>query len=162
MAWVREQLEGESEIQIPVLAKDAIAAFAGDQDIRQALYVQGLYAWVYEMARTAVGQSRGAQIIAGDTVLSRDGVTAKANLLRLKWHGWLEHAGDRHILLMDMAKPNLLVAAAERQQRGDYEMALASLWRALAEPMQEGEKVGDRFRAEDIQSIWTALNGGER
>jgi hypothetical protein len=131
------------------------ASLPGLREVGQVFYaeVQG------EVAKT---RAHGL-IIHGDELVRRDEIARRAFLARRdprKWAGWLEHASPgKHLLVMDMTREQLLVAAAERRQRGNREHAIARLWVAMADRMEEGQRVREAFGPEDIERLHVQLSG---
>ncbi len=154
--WVQNEIKDETEVSIPTLTASALAHFRGDQAFIQGLMQEMLRPMVYELALAVVQSSRGSLVTLGDTIVTRDEVAKKART-RNVWGTWLEHAGDRHVALLDMTREDLLLAATERQDRGEHELELAKLWRKLADGLEGGQVVRERFSAEEIEKVRAAL-----
>jgi hypothetical protein len=166
--WVMGEIQGKPETKIPELTERAISIFQWRQPFVQALMEEVLPDMVYEIVRRAVARSRAASndpwslVLAGDKVLTVDELRSQGRSLAAKhWRNWLnyrEHAGDRHILLSEMTKEDLLLAAQERQNRGDVEYRYARLWGELASRLKARQKVGQKFTDEQIEQINQKLN----
>lgn len=153
--WVRESIEGREEVRIPDLVNEAVKVFNKDRKFLTALANETLRDMVYELARTAVGNSR--LITLGDEAVNLEGVKRRARTHSV-FASWLEHAGDHHVRLLDMTREDLLVAADEREKRGQHEVRLAALWRTIANGLEGGQTVGSKYTAEEIEDMQAGLD----
>lgn len=154
-AWVQRTVADEDEVMVPVLREQALRHFGGDQVFMQQLFAEAVGDMIYDLALSVMAQSRGRQnvIELGDAITSKDGITRRTLKLRQQWNLWREHAGDRHYLLLNMTRDQLLLAARERRARAGRELDVAELWERLAEMMIGEEKVGDKFTEDQIEEI---------
>lgn len=153
--WVRERIQGEEEVSLPELANEAIQVLGGDRKFITAFANECLHDMVLELASQVIKQTRGL-IKIGDVVTDVEGVKRRARKQSV-FANWLEHVGDRHVRLLDMTREDLLSAADERQTRGERELEVAALWRTLAQRLEGGQAVKDRFSAEEIEGIQRGL-----
>jgi hypothetical protein len=158
--WVLAQVAGASEVEVPKLRQQAIAHFKAQAGFMDRLVTELLGELVYEEARRALASTRSTVIELGDFLTDHAGVTKRAMKLKHAWSGWQEHAGTRHVLLMDMTRDDLILAARERQARGRTEMAYGELWERLAMVLEDGETVRSRFTDEDIERIYQTIRAG--
>ena len=156
-AWVIAEVEGLSEVKVPELKARAAQHFAEQPGFFQRLATELLGEMVYESARRAIAASRGSAIIIGDTITDREGVAERATRLQRTWERWTEHAGDRHVVLMDMTRADLALAEQERRARGNTEHAYADLWHKLGAILEVGETVRARFTHDDIDAIYRQI-----
>jgi hypothetical protein len=160
--WLREHQGGGASL--PGLREEAIAHFSLNSRFMDALLRESVGQVFYAEVQGEVAKTRAhGLIIHGDELVRRDEIARRAFLARRdprKWAGWLEHASPgKHLLVMDMTREQLLVAAAERRQRGNREHAIARLWVAMADRMEEGQRVREAFGPEDIERLHVQLSG---
>lgn len=148
--WVREEIQGRDEVRISELVVDAMNLF-NSPEFQHQLFVEALREMVYNLASDVIKETRGLiPTIGGAT--SKQAIRRKASQ-HIIFSQWMEHVGDRHIRLLEMTREDLVVAAAERRQRGEYELGLATLWEQLAEDLEPGQKVSTKWSVDDIQRI---------
>jgi hypothetical protein len=153
--WVREHIEGEEEVRIPDLVNDAVRDFGKDRKFLTALANEALRDMVHDLVQSQVGRSRSLYLV-GDTALDRKGIRKSARKQSV-FASWLEHAGDRHFRLMDCGREELLIAAEERAKRGNHDLGLAALWRTLAEQLEGGQVLREKFTPEQIEELYEGL-----
>lgn len=145
--WASRIVREESEIEMPEIADrltDRVLQEWPRDTLRDFIRLA-----VYEQVRLAVARTRGV-ILAGDTILRKPEEEYKpAN----DWQRWLEHVGQRHVRLVDMTRDDLTIAAQERRERSRTEAVIADAWDMLASKLGEGETVGQRFNADEIEAI---------
>lgn len=161
-AWIQDQMKGESEVNLPNLTDRAVKFVAGNRKLRDALLRDFLRPMVYEQARIVVQESRGVppaeqMIQLGDDLVSRDALSGRARRMSRKWLQFTEHAGDRHVLLMDMTAEDLARAESERRARGDVEYGYANLWAKLRTRLEPGQVVRDVWSADEIEQAHRSL-----
>ena len=149
--WVRTTIVEERALSIPDVKNRARAHFAADAAFMHQLLNELLDSSLYEIVQRVVGSSRGLTVI-GDEVVTKAQFEEHVREKRNKWASWLEHVNNRHIRLFDMNREELLVAAAEREQRANTELEIAVLWRRLADKLEGGERLGERFTAVEIEA----------
>lgn len=112
--------------------------------------------------RNEVASHRSLRPVAGrtmrgvteDTRLLNTETQAKAaGLLASRWGRWYEFSGLRHIRLADMTKHDLLSAAKLRRTSAESNLRRAELLEQLAEELADGQTIGQRYTAEDIDAI---------
>lgn len=168
--WIRAQIDGQSEVSLPDLTTSAVEWVSSKENrsLAQALLAEFLRPWVYEEALRVVSESRAEartnpstaphQLIQlGDTIVSRSAVTRRAATLERYWLGFREHAGDRHVLLMDMTSADLALAEAERRKRADTDTEHADLWAKLRTRLENGQRVRDVWSAQEIEAARQAI-----
>lgn len=177
---VKEQLDPAlTEWSAPEATDRIVELIASDEQFFTELALGWLRDHVY---RIVLGHIRMTRLVAGDVdndesvaraneVLrrhkeDRKSVSSEAYSLALtvvgnvedrqwkasKWNVWREHAGTRHILLPEMTKADLLLAAQERRTRAETELALACTWEALAGQMDDSQRVRDRFSPGEVDA----------
>jgi hypothetical protein len=151
-AWLREQIDGQTQIDMPALADRAVAHFSVDVDF--------LRDWAADTLRP-VAYALGTQIAQDTRVASvtHSGAPAVATAdkqPRATWLQRLEHVGDRYIRLGAMNKQEVQDWAKERRERGTIELHLAGLGEKLAAKMPEGKTVAEVFSDDEIDR-WARL-----
>lgn len=154
--WIREEIKDRAEVSIKEVQSKAIASILKDRAFLKAVVVELLSPLIYEEIRLVVGQSREHLVLGGD-VVTRQGLSERASKLRRSWGDWLEHAGSRHVLLMEMTPDDLEAAEAERRKRGDTEYELADLWAELRSKLKPDQRVKDVFTADEIERVRLSL-----
>ncbi len=157
--WIRAQITGEVEVQLPDLTARAVEHFSDQRAFIKAFLAVTLPEMVYEQARTVLRDTRewGTIIQLGDTLVSQTRLEQRARVLQSRWSGWMERVGDRHINLLAMTRDNLLAAAEHRRTQASTELAYADLWETLAEELDDWETVGQRFTPEDLEALRAGL-----
>lgn len=150
--WIKAAIAGESEVMVPDLAKEMAARLMGNHEAAMAL----LYPAVADMVRQVVGATRGF-IMAGDHAMTPEAIKDRGKRLESKWLCWLEHVNDRHKLLPEMTRDDLLAAAAEREERAATELQIAGLWRLLASRLTMAQRVCDVFSAAEIEAAFASM-----
>lgn len=159
--WVRAELGTADEVQIPALTERAMQHFIKDKGFVAALFRENVRSLIYEVVQTVVSNSRGELVQLGDEVVDSQEFKARARR-RSTFESWLEHVGDRHVRVLDMTREDLLVAAKERTDRGNHELELARLWRAMARKLEGGQQVREVFTAAEIESLRASLIKGKK
>ena len=148
--WVRDHVAGKEEIRIPDVVDAAVKDFSRDRKFLTALATESLRDMVYEITKDTIGRSR--MILLGEVGTNHDGVKRRARTHTV-FRDWLERVGDHHVRLLDMTREDLLVAADERQKRGQHEVAIAALWRTIANGLEGGQVVGTKYTADEIAAM---------
>lgn len=153
--WIKGEVEGESEVQLPDLTARAIDHFSGQKAFIRAFLAETLPEMVYEQARTVLRLTRdwGEPILLGDSLVTPEVLARKARVLKSRWSGWFERVGDRHINLMAMTREDLRQAAEHRRTQAMTELGYATLWDEMAARMKKGQTVAQRFKPEDIEAL---------
>lgn len=161
-AWVAEQIEAaiaaNESISTPALTTRAVEHFRTDPEFVEALMRERFTTTVYNVIVEKIGTSR-RYIRHGDSATPREQFARLAEQLASRWDHWLEHTGAVSVPVLAMTKADLQAAAAERTRRGTQQFHVAALWRTLAEGLQDGERVGDRYTAEQIEQLYQSLEG---
>ena len=154
-AWLRDATADESEIHVPSLTNSALSWLESRKNkaLRAALADQLLRQAVYQEAAKVVGWAR-TRPLNGDTPLTEEEFEEKTTRFANRFLLWREHVGDKHIRLMKFDREHLLTAALIRERSGQHDLVLARLWREMADGMEGGQTVEDRFTAEEIEAIY--------
>lgn len=158
---VKIRIEDADEFSIPVMTDSILALLREDEPFLQEFMETTLRNEVYELIGDVVKASRNL-IQLGEHALTPDALERRTEKFASRFLGWYEHAGDKHVNLMEMSREDLLVAAAERRTRGQREYRIAALWSQLAEGLEGGQAVKDRFTAEEIEGLYTRIEGAEK
>lgn len=154
--WLREQIDGQDDVQVPELTAKAIAHFKGDITFMELLVTETLSGTVGELAYDVLSRARGGAIRMGDAITTRDGFDQRVE--RSRFRSWMEHAGDRHVALLKLTKPLGQLAIAERRARADEDYRRADFIERLIKPLRGKQTIGDRWTEEQIdqlrQQIW--------
>ncbi len=153
-AWIRAALDGEDAIELPFLTEQACTHFAKQPKVVERYFQENFRQMVYSEAQSVVATTRTAtstHIQLGDELVTREELTKRAK--KSRWSSWMEHVGERHIRLPKMTRDDLLKAAGERRQRASIDISRAMLMERLAEQLEDGETVEDRYTDEDIDRI---------
>lgn len=166
-AFIREQIKGKSEVSLVDVAERAVKFVTQDRALLKAVLLELLKPMIYEEARLVVAVSRetpkaGADpsnnlVQLGDEVVSRNVLRQRADKMSRKWMEFVEHAGDRHVRLLDMTADDLLQAEAERRRRGDAEHEYADLWAKLRSRLESGQTVRNVWSAEEIEATYQSV-----
>jgi hypothetical protein len=155
-AWIRGEIKDRAEVSIKEVQSKAIASILKDRAFLKEVVEQLLSPLIYEEIRLVVSKSR-EHLILGDEAVTREALRDRASRKRKDWGDWLEHAGTRHVLLMEMTPEDLEAAEAERRKRGDSEYELADLWAALRSKMEDDQRVKDVFTPDEIERVRLSL-----
>lgn len=160
--WIQNELTGKSEVNLPDLAAAAVEHVTKNRKLLNAVLLDMLRPMVYEEARLVVSGSRGAppserMVQLGDDLVSREALSGRARRMSRKWLEFTEHAGSRHVLLMDMTAEDLDLAESERKARGDVEYGYANLWANLRARLEPGQRVREVWTAEEIEQAYRSL-----
>jgi hypothetical protein len=153
---VKIRIDGAEEFSIPTLTDSVIALLSGDDDFMKEFIQTTLRHEVYTQVAAAVAASRKL-VQLGDEVLTPGAIERRAERFASRFLGWYEHAGNRHVNVMEMTREDLLIAAAERSSRGNHELRIAALWTQMADGLEGGQRVQDRFTAEEIEGLYTRI-----
>jgi hypothetical protein len=142
-ALVESMVEGRPEISLVEVANDARARLEADPQFVAAFLSEYLPSAVYDVVQRMVAEQRQPKY-------RRKGEEVR----RSRFMDWYEHAGDRNVRVLDMTREDLRLAAEEREMRGATEYRIAALWRRIAGKLKSGQTVGDRYTAEEIESMY--------
>lgn len=157
--FIKAEIDGRSETAIPDLTNRAVKFAIKDRAYLKALLVELLRPIVYAEAIKVVSRTRGPSglVQLGDEIVKRSVLTERADRLGRKWAGFMEHAGSRHVLLLDMTADDLALAEAERRQRGDIEHGFATLWAKLRTRLEPGQRVRDVWSVQEIEEAFRSI-----
>lgn len=151
--WIRELTEGKNEVRLVEITSDALNHFTADGEFVQRFLAETLRPMVHELAQECLAAGR-AQYIDQVTRSIQEGKAPRSGVFA----SWFEHAGDKHINIMEMTRRDLFLAANERQDRGEHEIALAGLWREMASKLTSpAMKVKTKFKEDDIREMISGL-----
>jgi hypothetical protein len=153
---VRTRIEDEDEISLPNLTDALVTLLRGDEPFMEEFIRISLRSEVYAQVSAAVAGSRNL-VLFGDTAMSEDAIEKRSDAFASRFLGWFEHSGERHVRLMDMTKEDLLASASERRKRGNREYVIAELWTQLAGKLKKGQRVEERFTAEEIEAMYSRI-----
>lgn len=161
-ATVRVLLTDVDSASLPDVAREATDRLMEDTAFLQNEIRDLVQALAYEEARALAQSTRSNLIVMGDEVMTRQRANAALAAKRAsRWERWLEHVGDHHVKLLYMTREELIAAAKERRGRADTEMRVANLWDALADKLEGGQRVGERFTTEEIETMRQSLERGD-
>lgn len=151
--WVIDHLRNKDEIQIAEVAKKALAHFKRDKEFMSTFADYSLELLV----KTIVGNTvRNTHIPMGEELLTREAIDNRAKSMPA-FNKWLEHAGDRHVIYMEMNRDDLLQAALEREGQGLTQLAIAKLNRTVAKKLGLEQRVKDVFTPEEIEALYKGI-----
>lgn len=151
--WIRQLPEGRKEVNLVELTSGAMEHFMNDENFVQQFMSESLRPMIYELAQESLAYGRSLYIQQVTKSIQegkqpRSGIFAK----------WFEHAGSKHVNLMEMTRRDLFLAAQERQDRGEHELGLARLWRNMASKLTSPTmKVKTKFKEAEIQEMIEGL-----
>jgi hypothetical protein len=153
--WVRQWFRDATsdpaeEVKLGDIADEAVDHFLADQKFLHGPIADLIRMAAYDAAQRIVANTRNL-VALGDTVVSREQAARRAKASAF-WT-WMEHVGNRHIRLPEMTREDLLTAAQERRLRGQREMGLADLWESIADKLEGGQRVHERFSQEELDSL---------
>lgn len=165
--FIRGEIKGKSEVDLGKVTNRAIRYVTKDKTLLKAVLLELLRPMVYEEARLVIAHSREGGdapsepsnnlVQLGDEVVSRGVLRERAAKVGRKWLQFMEHAGSRYVLLLDMTADDLALAEAERRKRGDTEYGYADLWAKLRARLENGQKVRDVWSVEEIEAARKSL-----
>ena len=158
---VRDRITGEEEISVPQITSGVLTALMDDEQFMQAFTNETLRDAVHREVQSVVAASRDLTLF-GDTAMTEQALAKRSAAFARRFLGWYEHVGERHLNLMKMDRDDLLVAASERRKRGNTELHLAVLWTQLADGMEDGQSVEERFSVEEIESLYGAIHDAQQ
>jgi hypothetical protein len=161
-AWIRDYMTDKDEVSASEMVSEAVIKFRKNRKFLDELAVDALRELVYRRAVEEMARSRragkGPVVMTGDDVL----ISTKGIKQRARGHSvfqnWLEHAGDRHVRIMDATREDLLLAAEEREGRGEHEIRLAKVWRTVAETLEGGQVVNTKYSPEEVERIYRGMD----
>ena len=149
-AWINEQIADRSDLCLPEFKAEAVL-YARSAGIADRLVEEMIEGEVYDVSRRLIAETRRVRL--GDSLVSKDALRGRVAQFRSRFERWMEHAGDRHYLLLDMTRDQLLLAVKERSDRAASEQRLATFMRALADKTKRGKTVRQSMSIEEVERI---------
>lgn len=159
-AVVADALELHNEVRLTDLAKQITSALRADPVFLERFIDEVLPSAVYDEVQRYVKRSRRLER-TGDYAATAEVMEARRERFASRFASWYEHAGERSIKLLEMTREDLLLAAEARRKRGLTELKIALLWDKLADGLEGGQTVGERFTTEEIEERYSELEGAE-
>ena len=152
--WIDREIEGVDSFKIPLLADKLTAIITADKAFLAAYLKVSLRESIVAHIRQHVAKTRDI-VVLGDEVVDRTELTERGKRMAGShgWFAWTEHVGDRHIVLPDMTREELLIAAGERRKVASKHNEIAELWERLAKQLRPEQKVADKFNAQQIAAL---------
>jgi hypothetical protein len=160
--WVAGYVRDHPDASAPEVSKAAVDAWyaRGPDAVRELLeclaqravyeLVLDVFAATRGVTKGLESRARGTGSIVREILAHQDEAVEK---LRARFAIWREHAGDRHYILTEMTKPQLLQAATERRTRAGTELGIALFLERLAHRLKDGEKVSDRWSPAEMERL---------
>lgn len=170
--FIRDEIKGKSEVSLTKLTNRTVRFVAKDKPLLRAFLLEMLRPMVYEEAQRVIARSRNTTgglkdeasgrpmnnlVQLGDEIVSRGVIRERSLKMSKNWVKFEEHAGARHILLLDMTSEDLVAAEAERRRRGDTEHEYADLWAKLRARMETGQIVRNVWSPAEIEAAYQAV-----
>lgn len=155
---VKDEVESRNEIHVADLAKHLTGILRADKAFLKAFVDEVLPSAVYEEVQKAIGRTRSL-VRNGDYAATGEVMAQRRERFASRFERWYEHSGGRTVKLLEMTREDLLAAAEERRKRGDTEIRIARLWETLANGLEGGQSVGDRFTTDEIESRYSEIEG---
>lgn len=155
-AMVTDELEVRQEIHLTELARHIAGALRADPAFLERFMNETLVAAVYEEVRQAVGRTRNL-VRNGDYAATTEVMEERRQRFTSRFATWFEHSGRRSVRLLEMTREDLQAAAEERRKRGRTELKIALLWDRLADGLEGGQTVGERFTTDEIEERYSAI-----
>lgn len=156
--WIKEQIDGAAAVSLTDLARKGRDVFLADTAYLQSLFADQLQSLIHQRAAKIFERTRRGSVVLGDEIVDAGELAKRAERLASKWDGWLEHAGERHVLLFSMTRLQLVAAAEEREARSEGEAIRALFLRALAAKLGGVQTVGEVFDHGAIEAAWIAAH----
>jgi len=152
--WAQEQVRDANELELKELAHAGVAAMRRDAKWFDAFLNESAYQMMYEVLQDVVSKSRDRDfVLYGDKAATRAAITKKASEHSV-FKRWMAHIGDRHKLLMEMNRPELLLSAKEDFDRGGQQVVNGRLKTRLAAKMLDDETpVEEVWEIADIERL---------
>lgn len=148
-------IESGGSVSIPALTNLITERLVSEPKLLRSYLKESLRSIIYDAVQRKVARSR-THILFQEEVIARNELQAKMPS-RPRWGAWLEHVGDRHVLLMQMTRADLEAAAQEREARGGFEYRTAALWRKIGSDLRPGQQVRDVFSEQRIAALAESL-----
>lgn len=163
--WVIQQTADEPIVEATELAKRAVKYFGKDATFKQSFFEESFYQMVYQIVVMTISATRIYSSPEIDPI-EGDGSTASNGTKRVAprsiFERWMEHAGDHHVLLLQMTKDDLKVAEHTRRMVGSTHIGIANWFKYLREHMRPGdEMVQDRFNPAQLEKLYAKFISGE-
>ncbi len=174
--WVRAKLDSSEQVAAPFLAEAAVAVFIHDEAVVFDVFRRAVYDMVIDcihkdrvpvvlrpvpnrsMRRSK--SSKGGFVVNGKELSAEELKERSENTAKMFFRSWMEHVGNAHIHLFDMTKDDIDMAMGERSARIATEQKRIEFLGAVSEPMDEDERVRDRFSPIELFGIYKGIFGG--
>lgn len=147
-AFVRTQMIGVTELHLPELLDDAVEFVQANKRLNAALLRELLRDTVYGQVQRTVATTRPDLMLLGEDLVGREDLIEAA---AIRWGRWFEHTRTKHVIALEMTRTDCLEAAAQRLLAAERHLALGRLWRSVASDLDEDERVGQRFTAQELE-----------
>lgn len=149
---IRDLIDDADEVSLSEVTERALSQFHGDDEFAR-LVIEDIRPLLYSMVQEVVAATREVRF-AGVTFARKTKAGGEQVSVFARW---MEHAGDRHYLLLDMTKDQVMAAAAERKGREEYQGKRRMLLEQLASTMKPNERVRERWTTLEIEQRWLLL-----
>lgn len=144
--WARDRIDGETRVKAPAIAAEALAAIGTDE-----LLIQLGRSQFYRLVLEVIGSTRDSQRASSGQ--------QSPDELKAKWEGFLEHAGEQHIVVTSMRYDDILLAVAEQRKRVAPVLAEIEFMVNIGKGLKGTNlTVGEKFTPEEIEQIRQAAN----
>lgn len=162
-AWIKEQIEGQTEVDGPALADAALARFRDDAEFMQWAIFAAIRPTLYEITTATMAATR-TKLRVIEIGENKTKIQKEQAEKRSRWREWLENVGpNRSVSLWTMTRVDLYAAANQREQRATTEMAIAHFFRILAGRLPDDTaQVGQRLTEEQVTTIFNTVVGDQQ
>jgi hypothetical protein len=156
--WLEDQVIGRDIIDQPQIASEAMAHFAQDPEFCAAVFNEALRGLVYHMLSQLMTGWRDSNpyIPYRDGYATRAAFKANADAAPVmsKWQRWFENlrAGESKVITI-MTREDCLLAASIRRERASQHLKIARWLERLAEGLEPGQMVSERYDDTEITRI---------
>jgi hypothetical protein len=155
--WWHEQIAARGEVDVKVLAADAVEHFAKDDDFCESFLADFLPSTMYDMGQRIVAQTRlGLKSRVGlRKQIERD----MTEDVQSRWDTWLQYEPNRgvYMSLTKMTRKQL-IASADFLAEQKNELAFEESWlRLIAKKVTGAKTVGDVFTDDQLQALRDSL-----
>lgn len=156
--WLKERIENRDSVNLPELADEATEFFSDKpQFVREAM-AEMMHGYVYEMGQKILKDTRGEHVfMLGDEAVTDTEFKKRSKVLGKRFMDWMEHTGDDYERLMTLQAPQLTDAARARERQANTQLRVASFLRRVASGLSDGQRVEDRYSAEELEELWSGL-----
>lgn len=146
------------QFEAPQIVERVVREIDEDPEWRRELIAENVAPLVRGMLGNLMAVSRqlglSTPILLGAQLLGPVEVDRFVERRSSAFDEWLEHAGSKHLRLLDMRKKDLRVARRERVKLGIRYLHVARIHQLLEEQLDnEDQTVGDKFTVEEIARL---------